>query len=203
MVFILWFFFSRSNLMHSGLWGHLLLILQSSSSFPRESWRLILIRRKWSEFSCYGLYPNRSESMSVIVLLTRDFLQLTAGVKITDYCWAERPSYESLECGVWDPLKHYALQRRIQDKVAFYRTLNTWPWYNNNGNYHTNTLVLLYPALRVYKEFSHVVSKPMLRAMIPKRPPNGMSPVGCYITLHFKGFPLFSTSLWQIAPQEG
>lgn len=132
--------------------------------------------------------------MSVTVFLTRDFLQLTAGVKITDYCWAETPSYESLECGVWNPLKHYSLQRKIQDKVTYCRTLNPWPWYNNNGNYHTNTLVLLYSALRVYKKFTCVVSNPMLKAMIPKRPPNGISPVGCYITLHFKGFPLFSTS---------
>lgn len=35
----------------------------------------------------------------------------------------------------------------------------------------------------------------MPTAVMPKRPPNGMNPVACYIALHFKVFPsLFSAS---------
>ena len=45
--------------------------------------------------------------------------------------------------------------------------------------------------LHPYSEMS-VLTRPHFLGS--KRPPNGMSPVGCYITLHFKGFPLFSTS---------
>ena len=37
VVFLLWSVFSRANLIHSGLWGHLLLTLHSSPSFPREN----------------------------------------------------------------------------------------------------------------------------------------------------------------------
>lgn len=142
--------------------------------------------------------------MWVTVFLTRCFLQLTAGVKLTDYCWAERPSYKSLECGVWNPQKHYSLQRRIQDTVAYYWTLSTWPWYTNNENYHTNTLVLLYWASDYIKSLPMCYLIQYWEQRCPKDHPMARVQLVVILLCISKCFPLYSQlALWQIFPQEG
>lgn len=151
--------------------------------FSRENWRPVLIRSKWSAFSCWELYPDRSESIRATVFFSR----------------LSKVDSQSQNIGLRAELKDAVrrarnvvrspAQGRIQDKGGSYWALSMWPWHDTNGTCHTTHLVRRGWALDCMEDLARVSSPPVLRARASKRPASGTSPVGCSMALHFKGFP--------------